>query len=96
MANYVVFAGTFVSLKGLNLVSFYSDPSSADAKTDTVRGIAVDPAGAVIEVGEFRDSTGWNTGTVDLDPGPDVDNYQSSYYSEAFVRKWDFSLVPAL
>ncbi len=62
---------------------------SSYSATDVVRGITVDPAGSVIEVGEYRDSTSWSTGLTDFDPGPAVDNYQSSTYSEAFVRKWD-------
>jgi len=62
---------------------------SSNSATDSVRGITVDPAGSVIEVGEYRDSRSWSTGLTDFDPGPAVDNYQSSTSSEAFIRKWD-------
>jgi len=54
---------------------------------DAVHGFAIDPFGAVIEVGEVN---GW---AIDFDPGAGVDSYTSSN-TDGFIRKWNYSLVP--
>jgi len=65
-------------------------------KADMVRGIAVAPTGAVIEVGEYRDTTSWSgtTGWVDFDPGPGVDKHYANGRTEAFIRKWSYLAIP--
>jgi len=61
---------------------------------DEVTGIAVDPMGSVIQVGVYFDTGIYIYGWVDFDPGPNDDSYRSKGRTDAFVTKWNNSLVP--
>jgi len=49
---------------------------------DQVSGVAVDNTGDIITVGEY-------VGTVDFDPGQEVDNHTSNGFEDAFISKFD-------
>jgi len=59
---------------------FGGDPPGTGIVKCDGRAMCIDNAGDILVTGEFRD-------TVDLDPGPGIDNHVSGGYTDAFLLK---------